>query len=91
METHNYRRLAAHVAAGPDRSATLTFGEIERILGGALPLDAYERRQWWLEKGRGPARSLLSAGWHIESVDVLGQVATFRRSLPRAVSRASGR
>jgi len=75
-----YRRLAAHLAALTSRTATLTFQEIEGLVGGSLPLDAYESTQWWTNKGRGPARPWLNVGWRVETVDVLGRVITFARN-----------
>ena len=79
MEQPDYRCLAAHLAAKPGRTVTLTFAEIERVVGAPLPDDAYERRGWWVGAGRGPARLLTAARWRVESVDVLGRLATFAR------------
>ncbi|HEU5316238.1 MAG TPA: hypothetical protein VFX49_09030 [Chloroflexota bacterium] len=80
LQPPNFQRLAAYLDPRPARTVTLTFDEIERAVGGALPLDAYERRQWWLSAEGGPKRRLHAAGWHVLSVDVLGHVATFGRN-----------
>ena len=68
----DYRRLTEHLAARPHRTATLTFGELQRVVGGAVPLDAYERRDWWARTGY--ARAWRQAGWRLETVDVLGRM-----------------
>ena len=82
MRLLEYRRLAAHLAARTERTTTLTFWEIETIVGGTLPIDAYESRRWWTKPGSAPARPWLDAGWRVESIDVLGRVITFARSAP---------
>ena len=81
QHTPKYHRLAEYLAAQEARTI-LTFGEIERIIGAPLPLDAYERRQWWLVKGRTHTRPWLAAGRRTEAVDVLGRVVTFIKSAP---------
>jgi hypothetical protein len=53
--------------------ATLTFGEIEAILGTALPLSARRHRAWWANsKDRTLARQWLAAGWRADSLDLAG-------------------
>ncbi|MEF3304071.1 DUF7662 domain-containing protein [Paenibacillus sp. GYB003] len=59
---------------------TLTYTEIEQILGFALPEAAYKHRSWW---GNDPSttqsHAWLSAGWHVSDVE-LGISVTFIRS-----------
>ena len=84
------RRLAvcleAQRNARPGRPVTLTFEEVERTLLAALPLDAYERRAWWL--GKQPAR-LLPSGWRVAQVDVLGHLVTFAAGAPERLSTSA--
>jgi hypothetical protein len=75
----DYSRLTALLEQRPGRTVTLTFSEIEQSIGAPLLLDAYERRSWWMTAGAGPGRVLHAAGWRIDSVDVLGNLATFGR------------
>ena len=75
-----YQRLTAHLAARTARTTTLTFEEVERLIAGALPVGAYERRDWWAHTGY--ARHWRGAGWRVESADVLGRVVTLIRSAP---------
>jgi len=63
---------------------SLTFGEIERILGFKLPSSAYEHRAWWSNPTSPTdhpyAQSWLEAGWMVDSVDQLEKRVHFRRS-----------
>ena len=68
MEQPDFQQIAAYLRPRPERTVTLTFDEIERVLGGALPLDAYELRQWWLAPGNGLTKRLQSVGWRVQSV-----------------------
>jgi len=63
---------------------SLTFGEVERILGFKLSSSAYEHRAWW-GNSTSPtdhphAQSWLEAGWMVDSVDQLDKRVHFRRS-----------
>lgn len=63
---------------------SLSFGEIERILGSKLPSSAYEHRAWW-SNTTSPAdhpyaQSWLEIGWVVDSVDQLEKRVHFRRS-----------
>lgn len=75
----DYGRLTDHLAARTERTAILTFDELERLVGAPLPDDAYDRRAWWDEKGRPHSRSWHRAGWRVEAANVLGRVVTFVR------------
>lgn len=52
---------------------TLTFSEIERILGFRLPSSAYNHRPWWANpssaKDHPYAQAWLAAGWKVETVN----------------------
>jgi hypothetical protein len=49
----DYALLAAHLAAQPGPRITLSFAEVEAIIGGLLPLIARLHRAWWAEHGTG--------------------------------------
>ncbi|GHT97049.1 hypothetical protein FACS1894142_0580 [Spirochaetia bacterium] len=59
-------------------SVTLTFHQIESILGSDLPLSASTHRQWWANGGHSQADAWLGAGWEVDGVD-LGTSVTFRK------------
>ncbi|MDR6776273.1 hypothetical protein UY456_23110 [Paenibacillus polymyxa] len=62
-------------------TVTLSYTEIEQILGSELPPTAYERDQWWANNTNNhtQARSWLNAGWKVRTVD-LGKSVTFIRN-----------
>jgi hypothetical protein len=70
-----YERLCATDAV----ELTLTFAEIERLVG-ALPRGARVRRQWWTNNPLTPqARAWLYAGWKVMSRDLAAGVVHLRR------------
>ncbi len=62
---------------------TLTFSEIERILGFRLPRSAYDHRPWWANPSSANdhpyAQSWLSAGWKVDIVNQSLQWVRFQR------------
>jgi len=72
-----YYPLKNYLKNSQKQKETLTYEEIEKILGFALPKSAYDYRQWW-ENGGGhtQANSWLNAGWKVDVVDI-GEVVTF--------------
>ena len=53
---------------------TLTFADIERILGRALPASARRHRAWWANSASQVVpRQWLAAGWHAASVDLVAE------------------
>ncbi|WP_145047873.1 hypothetical protein [Paenibacillus xylanexedens] len=63
-------------------SITLTYSELEEILGFVLPKTAYKREQWWENNtmNHTQANSWLNAGWKVEKVN-LGVDVTFIRQI----------
>ena len=61
-------------------SITLTYSELEEILGFKLPKTAYKREQWWENNtmNHTQANSWLNAGWKVENIN-LGVDVTFVR------------
>ncbi len=62
---------------------SLTFKEIERIIGSKLPSSAYEHLAWWSNPtsplDHPHAQSWLEARWMVDSVDQLEKRVHFRR------------
>jgi hypothetical protein len=72
--------------ATPDVSEiTLSFRQIEQILGDTLPYSARHSRTWWGNELRSgthiQAPSWLDAGWQVDTVDRAREWVRFRRSL----------
>ncbi len=78
--TSKYRPLFDHLHLAQTDEVTLTFDEIENLLGVPLPASAHGRA-WWSNRGRGSlqAAAWLDAGYRVHDLDVtLGRVV-FRR------------
>jgi hypothetical protein len=70
-------RHLADAAANGEHMVTLSFGEIERIVG-ALPPSA-SRRQWWANNSHGQALVWREAGWHVDKVEIDARRVWFAR------------
>ncbi len=76
-----YEPLRRHLAAHTGTDLTLTFTDIEHLLGAPLPEEAW-RRTWWTNAPNAPqARAWLRAGWQVRWVRRSGAEAavTFTR------------
>jgi len=71
-----YDRLEQYLKNSEKKIETLSYDEIERIIGFKLPSSAYVHRPWWANGGHSQANSWLNAGWKVSSVD-LGKSITF--------------
>jgi len=60
---------------------TLTLAEIESLLGLPLPASARANRAWWSNRSRGAvqADAWMSAGYHVETIDLENERITFRK------------
>jgi DNA-binding XRE family transcriptional regulator len=60
---------------------TLTLSEIESLLGLPLPASARVNRAWWSNRSRGAvqADAWMSAGYHVETIDLENERITFRK------------
>jgi len=79
-----YQRLADYLAALPDATArvTLTFSELEALLGRPLPASAWGRSWWMSRAGATAAGRWPVAGWRVGAVSVSGgrEAVTFART-----------
>lgn len=66
------------------REMTLSFRQIEQVLGDTLPYTAQHAESWWaneLRSGTYPqSSSWLEAGWEVAEVDRDGGWVRFRRA-----------
>jgi hypothetical protein len=79
---HKYQPLGAHLKrlAGEHSDVTLTFAEIERIIGARLPRGAHAEPFWIGVHGKPPprARAWLNAGF-VAQPDVARERVRFHR------------
>jgi len=81
----DYRKLAYHLARHPERRVTLSFEQVEAIIGGPLPAHAHVMTDWWAtggvarrERHTAPWRVL---GWRFEQLDSYRGAVTFVRDV----------
>lgn len=78
----SYAPLAEHLAAANDNVETLSFAQLERVLGRPLPASARRHRAWWSNESSGThthAAAWMGAGWVADAIDLDSGVVTFRR------------
>lgn len=76
----SYAAIGTHLADVSDREKTLSFDEIETIIGRALPASAHRHRAWWANTDtHSQALTWLSAGWKVEAADLDAREVTFVR------------
>jgi CBS domain-containing protein len=81
----SYAALAAHLKAQRIAVISLTFQQIERILGKGLPVSAFEYRAWWANDPAKPqSAAWLDEGWRTVAVNMNERRLTFVRSNDRA-------
>lgn len=76
-----YENLGQFLRVQPMEEVPISFGEIERVIGGTLPRSAYVHRPWWSNNPSNSAmtRVWLEAGYRTERVDMTAQKLVFRR------------
>ena len=78
-----YAKLAVWLQKAPasEDSLTLTFNQVEEILGGAFPDSAREHRSWWANDNvsHPQSRKWLEVGWRVATVSLADAVVTFWR------------
>ena len=77
-----YAPLATYLRESGRETLSMSFAEIERIIGADLPPSAFKHRPWW---SNNPSNSVityawLEAGYLTEQVDMAGQTLVFRKS-----------
>ena len=61
-----YEPLGKYLSSQPADSCTLTFSDVEEIIGGRLPASARTHQGWWgNDKTHVQARSWMHAGWKV--------------------------
>jgi DNA-binding XRE family transcriptional regulator len=80
-ENSKYWRLYTHLQTCGQDELSLTFAEIERLLGTGLPNSARTRRAWWSNRNRGAvqAKAWVEAGYQAETLDLANEQVTFRK------------
>jgi hypothetical protein len=77
-----YDPLRVHLSAREESVVRLTFGDIERIIGGPLPASARRHRPWWANERSGShvhAMAWMGAGRRTANVDLNATAVDFVR------------
>ncbi len=83
-ERCKYRPLLDYLRHCEQDEVTLSFAEIEALLGASLPSSARRDRGWWSNRRRGglQAAAWLETGYRAEDLDLKGERITFRKPVP---------
>jgi len=71
-----YHKLEEYLRKSQNQAETLTYEQIERIIGSGLPLSAYKYRAWWANTGHSHAKTWSRAGWKVSQIE-LGEFIKF--------------
>ena len=76
-----YQPLFEYLHLSNQREVTLTFGEIEVLMGETLPDSARVKRAWWSNRSKGAlqASAWMEAGYLVEKLDFDEERVTFRK------------
>lgn len=86
-----YYTLGRYLSGLKSELKTLSFGEVEEILGFSFPVSARTHRPWWAndETHVQAVDGWLSVGWKAESVDLATEMVTFRKFVKREPKRTT--
>jgi hypothetical protein len=81
VEHHGkYRALWTWLQHHPEQQVSLSFTDVERILGFGLPPSSRKYlAHWYGYEGSAVARAIRDAGWRAKDVDLNAQRVTFDR------------
>lgn len=76
-----YQPLQQHLENSNTAEITLTFTEIEQIIGNTLPDSAHTKRQWWGNRNKGALQSTswIQAGYSVTKIDLEAKKITFSK------------
>jgi len=79
-----YAPLSSHLKAESASSLTLSFADIEKIIGAGLPDSARARREWWWNDAdprstHVQCRAWVHSGYLVKDVDLAQGWVTFKK------------
>lgn len=80
-EGSKYYPLYMHLYHHDGDKLSMTFGEIETLIGRPLPSSARARRAWWSNRGSGAVQAVAwtGAGYHVDELDIDAETVTFHK------------
>ncbi|SDH03627.1 DUF7662 domain-containing protein [Desulfosporosinus hippei] len=73
-----YRPLQQFLEKCKGQTVTLTYEQMEGIIGGKLPMSAHKYPAWWANGGHYYADSWLEVGWRVDEVR-FSESVTFKK------------
>jgi len=70
-----YRPLQQYLERCEGQTVTLTYEQMESIIGDKLPMSAHKYTAWWANGGHYYAESWLSVGWKVDKARFSESVA----------------
>ena len=89
MRISKYQPLTDYLQKCGLEMCTLSFAQIEELLGFPLPQSAYQYPVWWMNANQTTCRHWLKAGYIITQYSMDQQYAVFQRNLEQAESYLS--
>jgi hypothetical protein len=86
-----YLPLTQYLNRAEEKVIRLTFDEIERILGRALPSSARSHRAWWSNSGHAQARAWTTAGFVVRQPELQNGIVQFVKKRDPSGSRDAQR
>lgn len=81
-----YRPLWEYLGGVKELRLTMSFNEVERVLGFPLPPSSrHHQPHWYGYKGSAVARAIIDAGWKAQNVDLVSEHVTFAKVTERRV------
>jgi DNA-binding transcriptional regulator YiaG len=82
-----YQLLHNFLYSCKQHEVSLSFKEVERLLGKPLPQSARANNSWWSNRRKGAlqASSWLDAGYSVSRVDLENQTVTFSKSVSKCL------
>lgn len=76
---NKYQALHLYLRQQYEDTVTLTFAAIEAMVGAPLPPSARTQRAWWSNRSRGAVQAVawMTAGYHVQIIDLTGEQVTF--------------
>jgi len=76
-----YQPLFEYFQKNLSQQITLSFAEVETLIGDTLPDSACTQKRWWGNRHKGAPQALawMNAGYVVEEVDLESESVTFRK------------
>lgn len=87
-----YQPLCEYLQKCDRYEISLSFAEIETLIGNPLPNSAKNTKAWWSNRSKGALQSKawMNAGYRVETVDFEAQSVTFRQPIPKTPIQRQG-